>query len=175
MNHLRTIGTIILERHPLIFSLEQIMKDARIDRKLARDTLWTLCEEGLIKLIAKRKKAEKEYGQPPSYVFFFRIANKKALAERVAPKQFENTAQDKVWFVVRHKKIFTARDLIILSGVQRGTVRWYMKALRKIGVIQTIGKGGPGCEWRLIKDPGPKRPYIGEQIHSKRIAHSERR
>jgi len=164
MNNLRIIGKIILEKHPGFFYLEQIMKETKIERKLARDTLWTLCEEGLIRLISKRKKAEKEYGKPPSYVFNFRILNKCALAERIAPKRFENTAQDRVWSVIRNKNIFTARDLTVLSGVQRGTVRWYMKALRKTGVIQAIDKGGPGCRWRLPNDPGPRRPYVGDQV-----------
>ena len=160
MNQLRTIGTIILEHHPNIFSLQQIIGATKIDRKICRDILWTLCEEGLIKLISKRKKAEKEYGQPPSYVFHFKPLNKKALAARIAPKLRENTAQDRIWFVIRKKNIFTARDLSILSGTQRGTVRCYMKALRKIGVIARLNKGGPGCEWTLVKDTGAQRPYV---------------
>jgi len=169
MNHLRTIGTAILEKFPnQIFSLEQIERIAKTDRKLTRDIFWTLCEEGLVRMISKKKKPEKEYGQPPSYTFQFRVTSKKALAERIAPRLLENTVPDRIWFIIRKKKSFTARDLVILSGApKRNTVRWYMKALRHMGVIQPIGKGGPGCEWTLIEDVGPKRPYVGDQ--AKRI------
>jgi hypothetical protein len=172
MNKLRTIGSAILEHHGF-FSLDQISRGTGISpsgpealtgrwHKYVNDVLGIFCQEGLVKVIRKRKK-EHRPGLSPTYSIIYRVADRKALAARVAPRLKENTIQDRLWFVIRKKRNFNLRDLMVLAGAVKGTARWYMKALRKIGVIQPLRKGGPGCEWTLLKDVGPHRPYVGGQ------------
>jgi hypothetical protein len=92
------------------------------------------------------------------------VAGKKKLAERIAPKLKEETAQDRMWSVIRNKSemdgCFKVRDVIILADVKRENARWFVKMLRRAGYIRPSKPGGPGVEWRLIRDCGPKRPYV---------------
>ena len=90
----------------------------------------------------------------------YRITDKKALAKRIAPKLKEETVQDRMWFIIRKKRLFVLRDLIVLAGVKRETARWFLKALRRAGIVRPSRPAGPGVEWRLVKDVGPKRPYV---------------
>jgi len=68
---------------------------------------------------------------------------------------------DRIWIVIREKRFFTRRDLRVLAGATNGMVRWYTRMLARAGIIATSGRFG---EWRLIKDVGPRRPYIGDQV-----------
>jgi hypothetical protein len=163
MNNLRTIGATILE-YPGFFSLDQIARDTGISKKYSNDVLVVFCQESLIKVIKKRKK-EHRPGLPPTYSIIYRVANRKDLAARIAPRFKENTGQDRMWSVIRNKTkadgFFTLRDLIVLGGVVKNSARSYLKSLRKIGIIQpSRSGGGPGVEWRLLRDCGPKRPYV---------------
>ena len=160
MNKLRTIGKAILEHHPnAFFSLDQIEELTGFSRKCVTDTLVILSQEGLIRKIIKQKK-EHTPGHSPRFSLTYRVADRKALADRIAPKLREDSIQDKMWFIVRKKRFFTLRDLIVLAGAKRGTARWFLKALRKMEIIRPLRPGGPGVEWMLIHDCGPKRPYI---------------
>jgi hypothetical protein len=159
MNKLRIIGKAILEHHPIgFFSLDQIVELTKIPRKYVTDTLVVFSQEGLVKKIMKGRK-EHIPGHSPRFSLVY-TANRKALTARIAPKLKKETIQDKMWFIIRKKKFFTLRDLIILAGAKRGTARWFLKALRKIGIIRPLRSGGPGVEWMLVKDIGPKRPHI---------------
>jgi Fic family protein len=166
MNNLRIIGVAILEHHGF-FSLDQIARETKILRRYVNDVLVVFCQEGIIKKIKKQKK-EHRPGLPPAFSLTYRVANQKKLAERIAPRLKENTGQDRMWSVIRNKTkadgFFTLRDLVILAGVIKGSARCYLKSLRKIGIIQpSRSGGGPGVEWRLLRDPGPRRPYVGNQ------------
>jgi hypothetical protein len=68
---------------------------------------------------------------------------------------------DRVWKVIRCKKVFTLIELIIIAEVKRETARWYLKQLRAAGIVKPSAEAGPGVEWTLLKDPGPKRPHTG--------------
>ncbi len=159
MNKLRTIGKAILEHHPFgFFSLDQIVELTKIPRKYVTDALVVLSQEGLVKKIVKQRK-EHIPGHSPRFSLTY-TANRKALAARIAPRLKERTIQDKMWFVIRKKRFFTVRDLIIVAGAKKGMARWFVKALRKIGIIRPLRAGGPGVVWELIKDVGPRRPHI---------------
>ena len=160
MNKLRIIGKAILEHHPnAFFSLDQIARLTKISRKYVTDVLVVFSGEGLIKKIAKQRK-EHIPGYSPRFTLTYRVVDKKALAARIAAKLKEETIQDKMWFIIRKKKFFTLRDLIILTGAKRNSARWYFKALRRAGVIRPLRRGGPGVEWMLVRDCGPRRPYV---------------
>jgi DNA-binding transcriptional regulator PaaX len=159
MEKLRTIGKAVLEPNGF-FSLDQIVRRTGISRKYTTDTLVVFSKEGLIKKIRKQRK-EHVPGHSAMYSLTYRVADRKALAQRIAPKLKEDTAQDKMWKVIRYLKIFTRSDLIRTAAVSRENAKWYTKMLHRAGFIRpSRSGGGPGVEWRLIRDCGPKRPYV---------------
>jgi ribosomal protein S25 len=160
MSKLGVIGKAILDNFPYgFFSLDQLLRLTKISRKYVTDVLVVFSEEGLIKKIAKQRK-EHIPGHSPRFSLTY-TANRKALAARIAPRLKEDTVQDRIWKVIRGKRQFNLRDLIVVAGVKRGMARWYLKALRTIGIIQPSRTGGGlGVEWRLVKDVGVRRPYI---------------
>jgi hypothetical protein len=161
MEKLRTIGRAVLEANGF-FSLDQIVKRTGISRKYTTDTLVVLSKEGLIKKIKKQRK-EHVPGHSPMFSLTYRVADKEALAERIAPRLRENTAQDKMWKVIRYLRIFTRSDLIRTAEVSRENAKWYTKMLHRAGYIKPSSAGGPGVEWRLVRDCGPKRPYVSSR------------
>ena len=104
-------------------------------RKQVIDILTIFRQEGLIKQIKKVPKPEKPYGRPIMYTILYRVADRKGLAARIAPKQYEDTIQDRMWFIIRKKRIFTRHDLQILAGAGFGMARWYTKMLRRAGIV----------------------------------------
>jgi hypothetical protein len=160
MNKLRTIGKAILEHYPVsFFSLDQVVKLTKMPRKSVIDSLVILSQEGLIKKVRKRRK-EHILGQSPRFSIIYKSINKKALAARIGPRLKEKTIQDRLWFIVRGKRFFTLRDLIALADVKKGTARCFLKLYRRAGIVRPLRPGGPGVVWMLVKDMGPKRPYI---------------
>jgi hypothetical protein len=178
MSKLGVIGKTILDRYPCgFFSLDQIAEATKLPRKSVNDTLFGLFKEGLIKKIAKQRK-EHIPGHPPRFSITY-TGNRKALAARIGPRPKEETAQDAMWAVIRRRPQFDLRDLIVLASAEKGTARWYIKALRRAGYIVPSRKGGGlGVEWKLMKDSGPKRPFLEyrtvaerERRRHKRLAH----
>jgi hypothetical protein len=161
MNRLKTIGTAMLEHHGF-FSIDQIVKAAKISRKYCRDVLSLFCQEGSIKQISKGRK-EHVLGKSPMYAMIYRV-NRKKLAARIAPQRKEDTVQDRIWYVMRNRfrsdGSFNLHDLMLLAGAKRNTARWYLKALHRGGYIAPSHKAGPGVEWRLTRDLGPVRPFL---------------
>ena len=173
MNKLRIVGEAILDNYLNgFFSLDQVAKLTKIPRKYVTDVLVVFSQEGLVRKIVKQKK-EHIPGHSPRFSLTFRVANKKALAERVAPKLKEGTVQDRMWSVIRNKSkasgSFDLHDLIVLGGVKKGTARWYLKALREAGYIFQSRRITRGAEWKLTgKYSGPQRPYPGYRDRKQR-------
>lgn len=170
MNRVQTIGGAILERfHDRFFTMEHIMGTTGISRRYVRDIMALLVNEGLVTKVRKQEKGEKEWGRPISYTITFRLADRKGMAERISPVCLPNTVQDRLWFVIRtlfkRSGIFTLRDLVVLAGVKRNTAHWYLKALKRAGYAEHLQKGGPGVEWRLTQDLGPRRPPVAYSRH----------
>jgi predicted transcriptional regulator len=175
MSKIGAIGKAIIDHYPSgFFSLDQIVEVTNLSRKCISDTLFILSQEGLVKKIVKQKK-EHIPGHPPRFSLTYIIAKRKALAARIAPHLKEETAQDRMWFAIRKKRYFGLWDLVMLSGVKRTTVRWYLKELRGLGIIKPSRTGGgPGVEWMLINDVGPKRPYIKTRRKTKDVEAREK-
>ena len=174
MEKLRLVGCAILEKSPgnEFFSLAQLIQITGLNRIELRRILEQFNREKLILKITKMPtyfKGEIDFprGRPPLAITYH-IADKKGLINRVAPKLKENTSQDRMWSVIRNKNIsdgcFTVKGLITLAAVKRENARWFVKMLRRAGYIRPSKPGGPGVEWTLIKDVGPKRPYVGGQV-----------
>lgn len=164
---LRIIGCAILEKTSGFFSLDQIVELTGFDRGETRHVLERLSRDKLIIQIEKQIKAKEEFprGRPVMAITYC-TGKQGELKTRITPKLKEGTAQDRVWSVIRNKSKmdghFTIHDLIILAEVKRESVRWFTKMLRRAGYIAPSKPRGQGVYWTLIKDPGPKRPYVGD-------------
>jgi len=165
MEKLRTIGKAVLEANEFFFSLDQIVKKTKMHRCEVCHVLTKLCLEGLVKRAASKMRQEyQERRGRPYYDIIYRICNKDALAAKIAPKLKEETAQDKMWKVIRYLRVFTRSDLIRTAEVSRENAKWYTKMLHRGGYLKPSKPGGPGVEWRLVKDVGPKRPYVTANV-----------
>ncbi len=173
VERLRIIGCAVLEKSPgnEFFSLDQIIEITGLDRIAVRRSLEQFSREKLILKLSKRPTyLRAEIGLPkgrPPLAITYHVKSKKKLRERVIPKLKEETDQDRMWSVIRNKQevdgYFTIRGVIILAEVKRENARWFVKMLRRAGIVRPSKSGGPGVTWTLIKDPGPRRPYVGDQ------------
>ncbi|MBM4305721.1 MAG: hypothetical protein FJ115_02020 [Deltaproteobacteria bacterium] len=175
MNKLQVIGKTILDNYLNgFFSLDQISKLTGISRKYVTDVLVVFSQEGLVRKIVKQKKQHIP-GHSPRFSLTYVISNKKGLAQRMGPQLKENTVQDRMWSVIRNKSkvsgYFDLHDLVVLGGVKKGTARWYLKTLRKLGYIAQFGRGSRGAVWGLTgKYSGPDRPYPEYRKKAKKTA-----
>ena len=163
MNKTRIVGNELLKHGRNFFSLEQIVKATRLERAAVRDILLDFWRGKFLLRIRKDVlHTWKKYHpfENPRY----RVISPKKLEARITPKyRGFNNSSDRIWFVIRKKRIFTRRDLCVLGGVSKEQVRWFTKMLARAGYIkQTTFR-----EWTLIKDTGPRRPYIGDQVRKR--------
>lgn len=161
MNGKRGYKKIILEllrQDRKFFTLNQIVRETGLDRYDVRDVLIELCIEDYLKRIRKEAQPRQESRTGPNLEnVTYRTKRPKTLAIKIAPKlRGQNTACDRMWFIIRKKRAFTRKDLRLLAGVGTETARHYTKMLRRVGIIKERDQG----EWRLVKDVGPRRPYV---------------
>lgn len=165
MNRLRIVGNELLKRERNFFSLEQIIKATGLERDKVRDILIGLWREKLL----VRVRENRDYSLKRRRALLnvrYRVVMPAKLAARIAPRyRGENNAADRIWFIIRKKITFTRRDLRVLTGASNANVRWYTKMLAKAGIIASRGISG---EWTLLKDVGPRRPYIGDLMTGKK-------
>jgi len=167
MNRTQIIGNELLTRGRDFFSLAQIVEATGFDRTVVRDTLLTLHSEGFLRRIHRTLEPYDKAKGPPMVNIRYRVIVPAKLAAKIAPRhRGENNLCDKIWFVIRKKKSFTRRDLRVLTGASSATVRWFTKMLHRMGIIIPAARG----EWSLIKDPGARRPYVGDVIKRKKAA-----
>jgi hypothetical protein len=160
MNKTRIVGKELLKHGRYFFSMEQIIKATGFSRNNVRDILLIFWRENYLVRIQKHADHSRRKG-PPLMSVRYRVISPAKLAERIVPKyRGENNSSDRIWFVIRKKRTFTRRDLCVLAGASKEHVRWYTKMLARAGYIRTSERSG---EWVLIKNPGPRRPYVGDQ------------
>jgi len=178
MEKLRIIGCAILETVPgnEFFTLDRVVEISGFGRCDVKRTIERLSREKLILTVAKKAAAVEVAlgkGRPPLAITYH-LADKKALRERVAPKMKEDTIADRLWKAIRYKRVFTIKYLASMTDVKWEYVRWFVKGLRRAGIVAMNGPGGPGTTWRLIKDVGPRRPYIKKDAGTVRRGDTER-
>jgi hypothetical protein len=149
----QTIKEAILKRLGF-FSLDQIVDETHLPRKIVREILDSFARKGLIRETGRAGTV----GRPGIY----RINR---------AEEGETLAGNRMWTVVRCKREFSLRDLIILANAKRENARSFIKSLRRAGFIVPSKPTGRGVFWVLVKDPGPRRPYVGDQ----KAASGERR
>ena len=163
---LKIIGEIVLEKNGF-FTVKKIARETGISTADVKTVLDRLFREGLLLRFKIDPKFAPLAPGRPKMKAVYQMANQKKMAERVAPKIKEGTAQDRMWSVVRNKSKmdgqFTTHDVVILAEVGRENARWFLKMLRRAGIIRPSKPRGRGAYWTLVKDPGPRRPYVGDQ------------
>jgi len=165
MERLKIIGEIVLGEKGC-FTVGKVSRMTGLSAQNVRTVLDRLFREGLllrIKIDPQFAPAAGLRGRPPAKLIYQKKSRKK-FAEKIAPKLKENTALDRMWKVIRYLRDFTVGDLIQQAEVGRENARSFVKALRRAGIVRNVGYK----DWALIKDVGPRRPYIT----AKRIAQS---
>ncbi len=162
MERLKIIGEVVLGERGY-FTVGKIARETGIPAADVRVVLDRLFRAGLLLRLKIDPQFATLRGRPPAK-FLYQKKNKHNFAEKIAPKLKENTALDRAWSVIRNKSrlegSFTVKDVITLGEVGRENARWFIKNLRRAGVIARRGYR----EWILVKDPGPKRPYVSKKI-----------
>jgi hypothetical protein len=152
------IKDTILKRRGF-FSLDQIVFETHYPRNAVRDILAAFVAERVITgSIGRRPRGA---SGPEGCPGIYRVNQS---------EEGEGIALNRMWKVIRYKGIFELADLIKLANVKRETARSFIKTLRKGGFINPSKPTGRGVFWTLVKDPGPRRPYVGDQV--KRKTHS---
>jgi len=147
------------------FSVKQISKETFIGSKDVQIVLDRLFREGLVQrfdLIPNPGEDSPLRGRPKRRTIY-QLANRSEFKKRFGPKMKLNTAEDRLWKIVRYRESFLVRDLVVLCDVGKEHARWYVKMLAKAGFVCPCGSVGHALEWRLVRlrDPGPRRPYLG--------------
>jgi hypothetical protein len=138
-----------------------------INSKDVQVVLDRLFREGMVQrfdLIPNPGEGAPLRGRPRKRTIY-QVTNKNKLKERFGPKVKRDKIIDKMWKLIRAKRDFTIRDLVVLTGAGRENARWFVKQLYHARYIAPSKSGGPGVEWSLIKlrDPGPQRPYLDKK------------
>lgn len=160
MERLKIIGEIVLGEKGC-FTVGKVSRVTGLSAPDVRVVLDRLFREGLllrIKIDPQFAPAAGLRGRPPARLIYQK-KSKKNLARKIAPKLKENTALDGMWSIIRARINFTVQDLIVLAEVGRENARSFVKALRRAGIVRNVGYR----DWALIKDTGPRRPYVGDQ------------
>jgi hypothetical protein len=168
---LKTISKAISLKNGF-FSVKQISKETFIGSKDVQIVLDRLFREGLVErfdLIPNPGEGSPLRGRPKKRKIY-QLADKKKFKERFGPRFKQNTAADRMWKIIRYRESFTIRDLVVLCGVGKEHARWFVKMLAKAGFISPFGFFGRSVQWGLIRlrDPGPKRPFLGDIIGRKK-------
>jgi hypothetical protein len=154
---IRIVGREILGGNLEFFSLRQIVKQTQLDRLETRRALERLWREKFIRIYRITPARQ----LPEETDIVYKVHDRKGLEAWIAPKLRNETAQDRMWKVIRYLRVFTRSDLIRTAGVKRENAKWFTKMLHRAGIIRPSKEKGPGVEWALIKDCGPKRPFVG--------------
>jgi len=162
MERLKIIGEIVLGEKGF-FSVGKVSRITGLSASDVRTVLDRLFREGLLLRIKIDPRFATLRGRPPAKLIYQK-KSKKRLAQKIAPRLKENTALDKMWAIIRARVNFTVQDLIVLAEVGRENARSFVKALRRAGIVRNVGYK----DWALIKDTGPRRPWVGGQVGKNR-------
>jgi DNA-binding Lrp family transcriptional regulator len=173
---LKIIGEIILQEQGL-FSVKKVARETGLSVGDVQTVLDRLFREGVLLRFKRDPEFASLRGRPKSKMIYER-SSRKVLLQKIGPRLKEDTAQDRMWSVIRNKSrfegFFTVRNLVLLAEVKRENARWFVKMLRRAGIIRPSKPGGPGVEWILVKDVGPRRPYVGAVTRRRQDAETRR-
>lgn len=184
MERLKIIGEVVLGEKGC-FTVGKVSRMTGLSTPDVRTVLDRLFREGLLLRIKIDPQFATLRGRPPAKLLYQNLPtsrkavlrragkSKKDLARKIAPRLKEGTALDRMWSIIRARVNFTVQDLIVLAEVGRENARSFVKALRRAGIVRNVGYR----DWALIKDVGPRRPYVGKAQSAKRKegSHAEKK
>ncbi len=121
--------------------LQEVLTKTELPRRPALRALDKLANEGYLQEIADNPQPLRfgEFGPARRNPTWKIIRN---LTERPKQSLQKNTLRGRIWRLIRAKRHFTRRDLVIASGAGRGTVDEYVFLLETYGYIKKTGKDG---------------------------------
>ena len=163
-----------LSRRGQFFTLAWITEKTGLPQKKVYWCMNRLVREGHIVRYRRILEDESRVGRPRvANIVYLVLASLKDRKERVLNLKLKNTAWDRMWRAIRVMRSFKVRDLAATSGATRGNVRYFLKRLRRAGIVTHEPGHHQRVEWRLIEDLGPERPSLEElrrRIHTSKEA-----
>ncbi len=137
------------KRSHRVVSLGQVMAGSERPRRPVLRVLDKLTREGYLVQVSD-SKINPGHGEcgPPRRNPVWRIVRDPS--DRPAPKPRSNTNRDMLWRLIRAKRRFTKRDLVVASGVNPATVDEYVRLLERHGHIRRTGKDGRRATYLLV-------------------------
>lgn len=131
-------------------TLTRVMKGANRPRKPVLRVMDRLVREGYLEEI-KDNPAERKYqqGGPDRRNPTWKILSKPLSIPKRQTKR--RTLRDKMWQLIRTKRLFTVVQIQRLSGAAYDTVRIYIKMLERDGYVRKSGTDGGRITWMLVK------------------------
>lgn len=141
------------------FYLADITDSMGVERRKALRILDKFKREGYLVEVKDERipPAWSEVG-PPRRNPLFRVIGDISQRKSTRPM----CDRDKIWRTIRYLRKATRSDLMRLTGCSLGTAERYTKLLENHGYVRCIGRRSKEKVWLLVKDPGPKKPYIEE-------------
>ena len=121
--------------------LQDAMKGADRPRRPVLRAMDKLAREGYLQEVSDNPMPPKngEFGPARRNPTWKIINDLTARPKQVLQKK---TLRGRIWRLIRAKRHFTRRDLVISSGAAQGTVDEYVFLLEKYGYIKKTGKDG---------------------------------
>jgi len=153
-----------LRRCGQFFSLNNMVEKTALDKKTVYRGLQRLVREGHVVRyqIQMEKPTLKKGRQGIENIIYRPLPSLKDRKRKSGGHKNPNTAWDRMWRAIRVMRTFKARDLAATSGATRENVRFFLKSLRRAGIVTKDRPGGTNVEWSLANDIGPERPSWAE-------------
>ena len=121
--------------------LQEIIAATELPRRPVLRAMDKLAREGYLQQVADTPQPPR-YGEcgPARRNPTWKILRN--LTDRPKQSLQKNTLRGRIWRLIRAKRYFTRRDLVIASEASRGTVDEYVLLLEKHGYIKKTGKDG---------------------------------
>lgn len=164
MTPLDKIIDACLRRCGQFFSLNNMVEKTALDKKTLYRGLQRLVREGhVVRYQAQDLPPTWKRGRPGIDNIIYRaLPTLRERKYKKTNKKNHDTAWDRMWRAARVMRTFKTRDLAATSGAERENVRFFLKSLRRAGLVTKDKAAGPNVEWRLVRDPGPDRPSWAE-------------
>jgi len=152
-----------LSRRGQFFTLAKLADKTGLPKKKVYLCMNRLVREGHIVRYRRIFENEERVGRPRvANIVYLVLASLKDRKDRVLNLKKKDTAWERMWRAMRVMRSFKARDLAATSGATRGNVRYFLKRLRRAGIVTHESGHHHMVEWRLVEDLGPERPSLEE-------------
>ena len=160
MSVMEHVINYLTEKQGCMVALQDVVEGAERPRKPVLRVLDMLTAEGWLEQVEQEMVGNRfgEFG-PPRRNPTWRVVLDPADRPVVIPRK--NTLRQRIWHLIRSKRIFVKNDLIISSGASARTVDEFVKMLEKGGFIRRSGLDGRKVVY-MLTTTRVERPLPGE-------------